>query len=152
MNNKLAIGIVWLSMLLWACNSPAQKAEKQDYDCKNCGMPSQDYPQWNAKIELAHQTYWFCSPKCMFSRYHKLQAGEVKNIWVKNYYTTKFMDAKKSFFVIGSKILGPMGHDLVPFSDALSAESFTKEHQGRETLPFEKVTGKVLKEKLTSEE
>ncbi len=131
---------------LVACNLPTKpNTAKQDYDCKHCGMPSQDHPQWQAKIELEKETFWFCSPRCMFSRYHELQAGQARRLWVKDYYTLKFIDAKKAYFVQDSKILGPMGADFVPFGQESAAQDFLKEHTGKKILPFQEITPQRLK-------
>ncbi|TAE17397.1 MAG: hypothetical protein EAZ95_06450 [Bacteroidetes bacterium] len=150
------IFILTCLLLLGACQPTENKkneaqtvgkaeAHTQDYDCKHCGMPSQDYPQWHAKIELSDKTYWFCSPRCMFSRYHKLKAGEAKKVWVKDYYKLQFIEAQSAFFVAGSQILGPMGADFVPLADQTSAKAFQTEHQGKEIVPFAQVTPQMMK-------
>lgn len=140
--------IFFMFVLIGACQSNSSQkgqASHQNYDCKHCGMPSQDYPQWHAKIELSDKMLWFCSPRCMFSRYHQLKAGEARHIWVKDYYNLKFIDASKATFVIGSKTLGPMGADLVPFADEKSAKAFSQEHEGKQIVPFSKVTTNFVK-------
>ena len=53
-----------------SCSSPTT-AGKEDYDCKHCGMPSQDYPQWQTRVQFDTRKQWFCSPRCMFATYHQ---------------------------------------------------------------------------------
>ncbi len=138
-----------LTVLILACQPTTKDKDKENYDCQHCGMPSQSYPLWHAKIILASQnnTYWFCSPRCMFSRYHKhMKPTEAKEIWVKDYYTQKFISAKTAFFVVNSQILGPMGADLVPFSEQKDAQAFVQEHQGKAIFSFQDVTYKVVEQ------
>lgn len=135
-----------LYAFLASCQPAAQSKQKEDYDCKNCGMPSLEFPQWHAKIALKDKNYWFCSPRCMFARYYQMKAGEAQKIWVKDYYTQKFIDAKQAYFVIGSKTLGPMGPDLVPLQDNKSAQDFSQEHKGKNILHFTAITNQVVQD------
>lgn len=127
-----------------SCSSPTT-AGKEDYDCKHCGMPSQDYPQWQARVQFDTRKQWFCSPRCMFATYHQTKK-KPQNIEVKDYYSLKFVKAEDAFFVIGSKILGPMGHDLVPFQDKKAAQDFSKEHAGKQIRAFPEVTNKIIQQ------
>ena len=46
--------------------------------------------------------------------------------------------------MIGSDVLGPMGHELVPLATRADAEDFVKDHKGRRILRFDDVTAEVL--------
>jgi nitrous oxide reductase accessory protein NosL len=59
---------------------------------------------------------------------------------VTDYYNLQLVDAKTAFYVIGSDVLGPMGHELVPLATRADAEDFMKEHKGRRILGFAEVT------------
>jgi nitrous oxide reductase accessory protein NosL len=62
-------------------------------------------------------------------------------IWVTDFYNLQAVDARKALYVIGSDVLGPMGHEFVPLVTKDDAADFLKEHKGRRILTFEQVTG-----------
>ena len=69
---------------------------------------------------------------------------EIKDILVKDYYSLELLSAKKAFFVVGSDIYGPMGHELIPFSSKDAAENFMKDHHGKEILIFDRITPEII--------
>jgi len=46
--------------------------------------------------------------------------------------------------VIGSDVYGPMGHELIPFVTGEAAESFSKDHHGKEVLSFDDITPELI--------
>lgn len=112
--------------------------------CPVCGMFVAKYPKWAAMIKHGDHNHYFDGAKDMFKYYftpeayggHSVKDGDVK---VSDYYTLEAIDAKKAYFVVGSDILGPMGHEFIPFKDKNSAESFSKDHKGVKILKFEEV-------------
>ncbi len=62
-------------------------------------------------------------------------------IRVTDFYNLQPVDARKAFYVIGSDVLGPMGHELVPLASREDAADFLKDHKGRRILSFDQVTG-----------
>lgn len=115
-------------------------------DCKNCGMPSKEYPKWHVKLLQNSSENYFCSPRCMFIK--AIEATSTINItdsiFVVDYYNQKFFDARQAYFVINSDITGPMGHDFVPFADEKAAKEFQTEHKGKEIVRFSEVTEAVI--------
>lgn len=130
-----------------------KKTAKVNYDCRHCGMPSQDFPKWKAKVVAETGEVWYCSPRCMFiNTLNKEKAPKgIQSIKVISYYETKAIDAKKAMYVTESDVLGPMGHDLVPLKDAAAAKDFKNEHKGKAILPFDKVTMKIIQELVNKE-
>jgi nitrous oxide reductase accessory protein NosL len=59
---------------------------------------------------------------------------------VTDFYNLERMDARKAFYVTGSDVLGPMGHEFVPLATKEDAADFLKEHKGRKILTFDQVT------------
>lgn len=116
-------------------------------DCRNCGMPSKEYPKWNVKCMQEQQERYFCSPRCMFMQVTKAESpiNVQDSLQVVDYYNQKFIDARTAFFVINSDITGPMGHDFVPFADQVAAKDFLQEHKGSAILTFATVNGEVIK-------
>jgi nitrous oxide reductase accessory protein NosL len=56
----------------------------------------------------------------------------------------QLIDARKAFFIIGSDIYGPMGHELIPFATEEDASAFMKDHKGKRILRFEAITPRVI--------
>ncbi|MES9854888.1 MAG: nitrous oxide reductase accessory protein NosL [Candidatus Thiodiazotropha sp. L084R] len=72
------------------------------------------------------------------------QASEIENIGVTEYYSLTRIDARKAYYVIGSDILGPMGHELIPLESREEAEEFKLDHQGVSILVFDQVKKRLL--------
>ncbi len=115
--------------------------------CAHCGMDYTMYPKWKASFESpAKGMLMFCSNRCMLltSIKEKDQLGEITGIQVQDYYDLKAIDGQSAFYVTGSDVLGPMGHDFVPFSSKEAAEEFVKDHSGKNIYSFEEVTMEVI--------
>ncbi|MCX8087322.1 MAG: nitrous oxide reductase accessory protein NosL [Rhodocyclaceae bacterium] len=116
--------------------------------CPVCGMLVAKYPHWVATIVYkdghAHHfdgakdmfKFWFDPPK--YAPGHARE--QIASIWVTDYYNLQKIDAKTALYVIGSDVLGPMGHEFVPLATLADAEEFLKEHKGRRILRFGEVT------------
>lgn len=118
--------------------------------CPVCGMFVAPYPNWVAVIKFQDGSReFFDGPKDMFiflfdlDRYRpKSRLDEITGIHVTEYYTTRLLDAKDVFFVIGSDVRGPMGSELVPIQGRENAETFKRDHGGTKIMRFngEKLT------------
>ena len=116
--------------------------------CPVCGMLVSKYPNWVATIVYKDgHAHHFDGAKDMFKFWHdpaKYAAGhrreDMAAIWVTDFYGLARIDAKKAFYVTGSDVLGPMGHEFVPLASRADAEDFLKDHKGRRILTFEQVT------------
>lgn len=116
--------------------------------CPVCGMLVAKYPHWVATIVYqdghAHFfdgakdmfKFWFDPPK--YAPHHAREM--IARIAVTDYYNLQPIDAQTAFYVIGSDVLGPMGHEFVPLASREDAEEFMKEHKGKRILRFEEVT------------
>jgi len=107
------------------------------------------YPDWVAALGLpGGETLYFDGAKDMFRHLLKTKSGTRENIrsWVTEYYGLKMINASRAFYVLGSDIYGPMGHELIPFSTRQEAEEFMADHKGRRILLFKDVTHDILKE------
>ena len=106
---------------------------------------------WITQIRYDGATvYSFDGVKDMMAYYHNPSAysgqdqSKISEIWVKDYYSLKWLDARRAFFVIGSDVHGPMGHELIPFSSKAAAESFLADHHGRQILEFDEITAATV--------
>jgi len=100
--------------------------------------------EWNTiyrrRINYAKdETYNFDGMKCMFKFYFNNKEGII-DILVQDYYTLKTLNAKEAYFVVGSDVYGPMGHELIPFIDKKSARTFLLEHKGEKVYTFDEIT------------
>ncbi|MGE5301596.1 MAG: nitrous oxide reductase accessory protein NosL [Acidobacteriota bacterium] len=154
----LSICTLSIALLPLICSaSPAEEKKpvevKKGDKCQVCGMFVSGYPTWVAEIIFNDGTYAvFDGPKDMFRYYFNVakynpgkKQSDINAIYVTEYYSAKFMDARKGiFFVQGSDVNGPMGAELVPVDSFDRAKGFMKDHRGKKILKF----GEVKKEDL----
>lgn len=146
----LALMIVALSagIAFGAGIAPAKKDK-----CPVCGMLVYMYKDWAAKVEFNDGTLvYFDGPKDMFRYWLDLRKyapgktqADIRTILVTEYYDLEPMDAKSAFYVLDSNIMGPMGHELVPFKSEAQAKEFMKDHKGKRILRFDDVTAGIMK-------
>ena len=126
------------------------KADK----CPVCGMFVARYPDWKAQVVFQDGSVdHFDGAKDMFKyrfdlpRYRPQQREDtIVAIFVTEYYSMEFIDARQAWYVIGSDVYGPMGHELIPFSSEADARAFLQDHKGREILRYPQVTPYVIRQ------
>lgn len=114
----------------------------------------QRYPYFLASVTYKDgHTDFFDGAKDMFKylfdldRYAQGRRAEaIQSIRVTEYYDMARIDARHAFFVLGSDVLGPMGHELIPLRSEKDAEAFEKDHKGRRVLTYPQVTSKIIKQ------
>ena len=129
---------------------PVQPSKKDK--CPVCGMFVYKYPDWLAEIIFKDGSVdFFDGAKDLFKYYfniNKYSSGKNKKniaaIYVMEYYDMQLIDARKAFFIMGSDIYGPMGHELIPFATEQDAKAFMMDHKGRRILRFEAITPQVI--------
>ncbi|CZE48867.1 nitrous oxide reductase accessory protein NosL [Campylobacter geochelonis] len=132
-----------------------QKIEVHDKDrCPVCGMFVYKYPRWAAKIYLKDDSYEvFDGVKDMMKFLHNpakfgisVKNGEkfFTKALVSDYYTQHPLDAKEAFYVVGSDVLGPMGHELIPFKNEEDARAFKLDHKGTDIVKFSEISPMIL--------
>lgn len=121
--------------------------------CPVCGMFVAKYPDWVSEIAFRDGSYaFFDGPKDLFKyclnlqKYHPgKKPPDIDLIFVKDYYSLNFFDARKAYYVAGSDIYGPMGRELIPFEKEADAREFMKDHQGKSILRFPDVNSQLLR-------
>ena len=139
------------SVSLAAERKPAEV--KKNDKCQVCGMLVAGFPTWISQVVFNDGTYaLFDGPKDMFRYYFSIgkynpakKIADINTIYVTEYYSTKYMNARKAFFVQGSDVDGPMGKELVPIESLDKAKEFMKDHKGRKILRFDEVKKEDLK-------
>ena len=149
--NKSIVVVTCTSLLLFfsffspASAGPIDSVPEKSH-CPVCGMFVAKYPDWIAEIVSETDTYFFDGVKDMLVYYFTPEQfngpprEELKEIWVKDYYSLKWINGNTAYYVYGSDVYGPMGHELIPFSSIEAAESFKTDHKGKKILRFEEIT------------
>lgn len=156
--------MVALMLVLWVA-LPALPAQGNDGSvasvpkpglrdsCPVCGMLVSKYPNWVAvALYRSGHAHFFDGAKDLFKYLQgssKYAPGRSKDdlaaLYVTEFYGLTKIDARKAFYVIGSDVLSPMGHELVPLETRADAEEFLKDHKGSRILTFDQVTVDVIR-------
>lgn len=151
----------WAALALAAAlaGTPAAAGEpplvpRPEDKCPVCGMFVARYREWLAGVRFAdggHAVFDGAKDLLRFlleggrdARGHA--APDVRTTFVTDYYAVKQVDARAAWYVIGSDVLGPMGHELVPFEREADAREFLADHHGKRVVRFADVTPALLKE------
>lgn len=121
--------------------------------CPVCGMLVHRYPDFLASVTFRDgQSVFFDGVKDLFKYYFNLahyapdrQTDHIETIRVTEYYDMVYIDGRKAFFVVGSDVFGPMGHELIPFRSEADARMFMDDHKGQRVLTFSQVTPATVK-------
>ena len=128
---------------------PSKEISPQER-CSVCGMFVAKYPDWITQVRLSNGTMkFFDGVKDMMAfSFDPASFGapgqKAQEIWVKDYYTLAWLDGRSAWYVIGSNVYGPMGHEFIPFSSAAAAESFRKDHNGTKVVRFDEITESLV--------
>jgi len=120
--------------------------------CPVCGMFVAKYPEWVPVVVYRDgHAHFFDGAKDLFKYLANLaryapghRAENIATIAVTDYYGVEPIDAKSALYVIGSDVLGPMGHELVPLASRSDAEEFFKDHSGSRIVAFDDVTPDLI--------
>jgi nitrous oxide reductase accessory protein NosL len=68
------------------------------------------------------------------------EPSAIKNLYVTDRGTKKFIEAKQAFYVIGTDIEADMGPEPIPFAKKEDAEKFMAEKKGKKVAGYAEVT------------
>lgn len=147
----LIVNLLTAAPVLLADGIPVEEVSPQER-CPVCGMFVAKYPNWIAQVQYddRDEVRFFDGVKDMMvyyfdpGNYGGPAQKPMRNLFVKDYYSLDWLQAKEAHFVVGSDVYGPMGHELIPFGTAGAAESFLKDHHGRQVLTFEQITPELI--------
>ena len=116
--------------------------------CPVCGMFVAKYPAWVATVLYQDgHAHHFDGAKDLFKYLFDLprwapghRAEDMTAIAVTEYYGLSRIPAREAWYVIGSDVPGPMGHELVPLATEADAKEFLRDHAGKRILRFDEVT------------
>ncbi len=146
---------ILLLLILGVCVAPPVPAAETTVDkktrCAVCGMFVAKYPNWLVTLTLSDgTTNYFEGVKDAMAFYFAPQTygakagATIAEIRANDYYTLKPVDGRKAFYVVGSDVTGPMGHEFVPFADKAAADSFSQDHHGKSVVTFEAITSEQV--------
>ena len=133
--------------------APTDSTPSQKEKCFVCGMFVATFADQNARIQFKDSTHAiFCGTNCMckyylnMSKYNPSKSkNDVTGISVKDFHSAASIDAQKAFYVIGSDVYGPMGHEPIPFEKETDAKKFLQEHKGKNILRFKEINLSLIK-------
>ncbi len=152
----VAAGLILVAALSWGADPDRKKtpAPNKKDKCPVCGMVVYRYPDFVASVALDDgRIFFFDGSKDMFKflfNIEKYTAGKntssVAAIFVTEYYDMTCVPGRKAYYVIGSKVYGPMGHELIPLKSMEDAIEFKKDHQGKRVVTFDQVSPGLIRQ------
>lgn len=149
--------ILSIIVALSAVADPVSNVDKKER-CPVCGMFVFKYQPWITQIVLSDgQVVMFDGAKDMLAfffeprKYGIGKGVETREIWVKDYYTQDWKDGKECFYVIGSDVYGPMGHEFIPFDSVEAADNFVKDHHGKRIVKFDDISLELVNSKRSGQ-
>ncbi len=147
-----AAGVTVLNWPALAAENPQFPTPAPKDTCPVCGMFVSLYPDWVATVRYKDgRAHHFDGSKDLFKYLLNLpkyapghSRDDIAAIGVTEYYGVARIDARAAWYVIGSDILGPMGHELVSLATEAEAMDFLKDHHGKRILRFDDVTPALL--------
>ncbi len=147
--------IGWLTAVAPAWAEPLQLPAPGPRDtCPVCGMFVAKYPDWVATVLYRDgHAHHFDGAKDLFKYLADLprwapghSTDQIAAIGVTDYYSLDTIDAHSAWYVIGSDVLGPMGHELIPLASQADATEFMRDHHGHRLLRFNQVDTTLLQQ------
>jgi nitrous oxide reductase accessory protein NosL len=151
--SKILVSVLLLLGVPPVLSGPVEIAPpRADDTCPVCGMFVAKYPAWVASVRYRDgHLHHFDGAKDLFKYLLDLarwapghRSEEIDTIGVTEYYTLGRIDAGSAWYVIGSDVLGPMGHELIPLETREDAEEFLRDHRGVRILRRDEVTAELL--------
>ena len=152
---KRAIGCILFALVVAiiltgeACMAqPVQIAP--DAQCPVCGMYPARYPRFNCEIVFKDRSYVAFDSATELMIYllfpEKIDAKlkPLKGIYFKDYSKSKWIDSDRTYFVVGSKIMGPMGIEFIAVDSLQAATHLKKDAQGKDIIAYKDITRQYM--------
>jgi len=129
----------------------AEPIDNKD-ECAVCRMYPARYAKHKCQLtDKDKKIYHFCSTQCLFrflGNSREFAKGDVSPamIWVTDYPSGSWIGAKNAYYLVGSKIQGPMGHEALAFDKNSEALSLSRQ-EGGDVLMFSQVGIKRIEAK-----
>ena len=124
----------------------------QNASCGRCGMYPANYPRWQTQVIFTDGSMTpFDGCKCMFNFIFSMElqgqghkSEDIAAVFVKDFNTGEWLNARDAYFVVGSGVMGPMGKELIPFAGRDAAVEFHR-GQGGDLKTYAEITPEVMK-------
>jgi nitrous oxide reductase accessory protein NosL len=105
--------------------------------CPVCGMYAARFPKNKCQLQTKDgEVLHFCCTQCLFE--FVKNSGKYKHpepmatlVWVVDYESGNWIYAKNAYYVIGTKVQGPMGKEAFPFVNVENARNFASANSGK---------------------
>lgn len=120
--------------------------------CPVCQMYPARYPKNRCQlIDKEKAIHHFCSTQCLFQFLKDPKPFVSKDvspmmIWVTDYPSGSWISAKTAYFLVGSRVQGPMGQEALAFDKNAEALSLSRQESG-DVLMFKEVSFEKIKPK-----
>ena len=71
---------------------------------------------------------------------YNVNVADIAHQYVTDFVSKKMIELPKAFLVLGSSVKGPMGYDLIPFSNREEAAKFASENDGKWIVQLHEVS------------
>jgi nitrous oxide reductase accessory protein NosL len=134
-----------LMLALVAVGNPTQAAAQPDplvitdaMSCGVCGMHPAKFGKWQTQVIFTDGVMVpFDGGKDLFKYILDMGKYEAKHtradiaaIWVRDFATGAWLAGETAAYVVASQVMGPMGKELIPFSNDEAAGKFTAANGG----------------------
>ncbi|MBN9696074.1 MAG: nitrous oxide reductase accessory protein NosL [Zoogloea sp.] len=149
----LATTLIGLGMGSPLASDLSPREVQRNTRCPVCGMYPAMSPQWMAQVVFNDQSassfdspvdlFRFLNNMLAFDKRHK--PADVGAVWVADYGTRAWTDARTAFYVTGSQARGPMNEPNLPaFATRAAAEAHARTQGGR-VLGYPEITRELLR-------
>jgi len=155
---KTILGLLLSAGILFADNTFTGKIMLLDQNATDLAydlpLNKQTYQKWLCEATLKNgKKVQFISVKSMMQVYfhqdyfkrHKLLESTINTLYIQDFIGGQKVDAKRAVYVFGSRMAGPHGDDLIPFSSEENAKLFMMKNGGTKILPYTKLTKGLIR-------
>ncbi len=132
----LLVGVLLSFILAFAQPKDPPKGAR----CVVCGMDVNMMPKFTSQLKLKDGKHVYTESPKHAIQYFLKNKDKVSQIWVKDFSTGKWIDAKRAYYVAVDE--GPMGPDLAAFRSMVKAKKFAK---GKKVFRFKDIDLEFLK-------
>jgi len=119
-------------------------------ECPLCGMFPARYPQFNCQIVFKDGGYEAFDSAVellvylLFPDKTGIKPKPVSEIYFKDYFRERWLEAGKAFFVTGSDIMGPMGVEFLPVDSEQAANELKKQENGQDIVHYKEINRQYM--------
>ena len=121
-----------------------------DAQCPICGMYPARYPSFNCQIVFKDRSYVAFDSATGLMLYllfpEKVDAKlkPIKEIYFKEYFKGKWIEANKTYFVVASKAMGPMGIEFIAVDSEQAAQKLKETLKGKDVISYKEIDRRYM--------